>query len=89
MVNFYNNHNSDEENPRVIVHSRHQHQFSLNVRAEIIDKFLIGPFLLDGKPTGAKYVDFLCTRLHEILEQVPVDIGMRFTHDGAEWLGNF
>ena len=36
--------NWDEENPRVIVHSRHRHQFSLNVWAGIIDKFLIGPF---------------------------------------------
>ena len=75
----------DEENPRVIVHSRHQHQFSLNVRAGIIDKFLIGPFSLDGKLTGTKYVDFLSTRLHEILGKVPIDIrlGMQFM------LGNF
>ena len=67
------------------MHSRHQHQFSLNVWAGIIDKFLIGPFLLDGKLTGTKYVDFLSTRLHEILEEVPVDIRlrMRFMHDGA------
>ena len=67
------------------MHSRHRHQFSLNVWARIIDKFLIGPFSLDGKLTGTKYVDFLSTRLHEILEEVPVDIrlGMRFTHDGA------
>ena len=49
MFNFHNNHNWDEENPRVIVHSRHQHQFSLNVWAGIIGKFLIGPFFLDGK----------------------------------------
>ena len=67
------------------MHSRHQHQFSSNVWAEIIDKFFIGPFFLDGKLTGTKYVDFFSTRLHEILEQVPVDVrvGMRFTHDGA------
>ena len=74
IFNFHNNHNRDEENPRVIVHSRHHHQFSLNVWAGIIDKFLIGPFSLDGKLTGIKYVDFLSTRLHEILEEVPVDI---------------
>ena len=42
--NFHNNHNWDEENPRVIVHSRHQYQFSLNVWAGMIDKFFIGPF---------------------------------------------
>ena len=50
-----------------------------------IDKFLIGPFFLDGKLTGTKYVDFSSTRLHEILERIPVDIRlcMRFTHDGA------
>ena len=67
------------------MHSRHQHQFNLNVWAGIIDKFLIGPFFLDGKLTGAKYVGFLSTRLHEILEEVPVDIRlcMRFMHDGA------
>ena len=83
-------HNWDEENPHVIVRSRHQHQFSLNVRAGIIDKFLNGPFFLDGKLTGTKHVDFSSTRLHEILEQVPVDIrlGTRFMRDGAP-LGNF
>ena len=38
-----------------------------------------------GTLTGTKYVDFLITRLHEILEQVPVDIRlcMQFVHDGA------
>ena len=46
--NFYNNHNCDEENPHVIVHSRHKHQFSLNVRAGIIEKFLTGPFFSMG-----------------------------------------
>ena len=67
------------------MHSRHQHQFSLNVWAGIIDKFLIGPFFLHGKLTGTKYVDFLSTRLHEISEEVSVDIRlcMRFMHDGA------
>ena len=66
------------------MHSGHQRQFSLNVWAEIIDKFLIGPFF-SGKLTGTKYVDFLSTRLHEIFEEVPVDIRlcMRFMHDGA------
>ena len=62
-----------------------QRQFSLNVWAGIIDKFFVGPFLLDGKLTGTKYVDFFSTRLHEILEQVSVDVRlcMRFMHDGA------
>ena len=49
IFNFHNNHNWDEENPHVTVHSRHQRQFSLNLWAGIIDKFLIGPFSLDGK----------------------------------------
>ena len=67
------------------MHSTHQHQFSLNVWAAIVDKFLIGSLFLDGKLTGTKYVDFLSTRLHEILEEVSVDIRfrMRFMHDGA------
>ena len=84
IFNFHNNHNWDEENSHVIVHSRHQHRFSFNVRAGIIDKFLIGSFSLDGKLTGTKYVDFFSTRLHEISEQVPVDIRLRtrFVHDG-------
>ena len=65
--------------------SRHQRQFSLNVGAGIIDKFFIGPFPLDGKRTGTKYVDFSSTRSHEILEEVPVDIRLctRFMHDGV------
>ena len=67
------------------MHSRHQHQFSLNVWVGIIDKFLIGPFSLDEKLAGTKYVDFFSTRLHEILEEVPVDIRLstRFMHDGS------
>ena len=44
IFNFHNNHNWDEESSHVVMHSRHQHQFSLNVWAGIIDKFLIGPF---------------------------------------------
>ena len=76
------------------MHSRHRRQFSLNVWAGIIDKLLIEPFFLDGKLTGTKYVDFLSARLHEISEEVPVDIRLRtrFMHDFsilAEWLGNF
>ena len=56
-----------------------------NAWAGIIDKFLIGPFSLDGKLTGTKHVDFLSARLHEISEEVPVDIRLRtrFMHDGA------
>ena len=79
------NHNWDEEKPRVIVHSRHKHQFSLNVRAGIIEKFLIGDVLFLIGLTGTKYVDFLTTRLHEILEKVPVDIRLctRCMHDEA------
>ena len=85
IFNFYNIHNCDEENPYVILHSRHQHQFSLNVWPEINDKLLIGPLFLDGKLKGTKYVDFMSTRLHEILEEVTVDIRlrMRFMRDGA------
>ena len=80
------------------MHSKHQHQFSLNVWAGITDKFLIGLiFFLDGKPAGTKYVDFSSTRLHEILEQVPVDIRLRIRglcmmelrRILTEWLGNF
>ena len=78
-----------------VVHSRHQRQFNLNVWAGIIDKFLIGPFSLDGKLTGTtKYVDLLSTRLREILEQVPIDVRlclcmMELRRILAEWLGNF
>ena len=79
------------------MHSRHQHQFSLNVWAGIIDKFFIGPFFLDGKLTGAKHVDFLSTRLHEILEeefQSMLDFVcglcmMELRRILAEWPGNF
>ena len=77
------------------MHSTHPRQFSLNVWAGIIDKLSIGPFSLDGKLTGTKYVDFFSTRLHEILEEVPIDIRLRtrFMHDRCrvltEWLGNF
>ena len=97
IFNFHDNHNWDEGNLHVIVQSRHQHQFSLNVWAGIIDKFFIGPFSLDEKLTGTKYVDFLSTRLHEILEEEFQSIldfvcGLCMTelrHILAEWLGNF
>ena len=51
----------------------------------MIDNQLIGPAVLPNRITGRAYVDFLQNVLPLLLEEVPLDKGMRmvFQHDGA------
>ena len=78
IFNFHDNHNWDEEDPHVIVHSRYQHQFSLNVWAGIIDKFFIGFFFSWWETNRHKvrwFFEHAFTR--------NIRLRMRFMHDGT------
>ena len=63
-----------------ILQSRHQHKFSVNVRAGIVGDFLIGPHILPPRLNGARYHDFLRNTVPVLLEPVRHKY---FMHDGA------
>lgn len=85
IINSHNLHIWAEENPRAIIQTKHQQRFMVNVWAGIIGNNLIGPFFLDDRLNGARYLHFLQQYLNELLEDVPLHIraSMWFMHDGA------
>jgi hypothetical protein len=85
IITFHNNHVWAEENPRAVVQSRHQQQFSINVWAGIIGDVLVGPHVLPQRLTGNSYQNFLENDLLTLLEDLPLAIRacMWFMHDGA------
>jgi hypothetical protein len=85
IINFHNLHIWQDENPHAVIRSRYQQQFSINVWGGIIGDFIIGPFFLPGRLTGAFYRQFLETHLPELLECIPLAIraSMWLMHDGA------
>ncbi|KAF2883059.1 hypothetical protein ILUMI_23114 [Ignelater luminosus] len=58
IVNFHNLHPWQEETSDVIIQSRHQQQFSINVWARIITNSLTGLFVLPGRLSGRNYQYF-------------------------------
>lgn len=85
VLNFHNLHLWRDENPHAVIPSRHQQRFSLNVWGGIINDFVIGPFFLPGRLTGAVYRQFLENNLPLLIEHVPQEIrgAMWLQHDGA------
>lgn len=85
IINFHNNHHWAEENPHIIVNSRFQHTFSVNVWAGIVGDSLIGPIFLPNRLNGQHYLYFLQNVLPIHMEDIPLDIrdNMWFMHDGA------
>jgi hypothetical protein len=73
IINIHNQHQWTEENPHVVIHSRHQQQFSINVWACIVGDCLIGPHVLPCRLTGNHYRDFLLHNLPKLLEAVPLE----------------
>jgi hypothetical protein len=55
IMNFHNNHLWAEENPHVIVQSRHQQQFSIIVWRGVVDDILACPYVLPQRLTGNSY----------------------------------
>lgn len=85
ILNLHNMHHwSDENSHQTLIRSR-QYGFSINVWAVIIDNYLIGPFRLPNRLTGALYRNFLENDLNTLLEDIPLAIigRMYYMHDGA------
>ena len=85
MLNTRNSHVWDYENPHATVLRGHQHRFSVNVWAGIVNDDLIGPFPLPPRLTGAVYTVLLRDTLPGLLEHIPLESRRRmwFQHDGA------
>ncbi|KAJ8957202.1 hypothetical protein NQ318_007764 [Aromia moschata] len=84
-----NLHNADvwaDENPHATVVSHYQHQFqSINIWAEIIGNFLIGPLVLPERLNGQLYLEFLQNDFPDLIEDLPLETrrNMYFMHDRA------
>ena len=85
VLNSWNSHVWDDENP----HAQHAHgfqqRFGINVWADIVDGRYIGPYLLPPRLTGHNNLIFLQEVLGELLEAVSLDIRrlLWFQLDGA------
>jgi hypothetical protein len=77
IINIHNQHQWAEKNPHGLIHSRHQQQFNINMRAEIVGDWLVGPHVLPHRLTGNHYRDFLLHDLPNILEAVPLAVTAR------------
>lgn len=84
VTNLHNTHIWAIENPHEISQCHHQYQFSVNVWAGILDDYLFFSFLPETL-NGDRYLHFLTVDLHELLEDVPLDVreNMWFMLDGA------
>lgn len=85
ITNLRNTHQYAYENPHAFVETKHQHRFSLNVWAGIIENHLIGPYFFNGALNGETYLHFLQDVLPLLLEDVPLYIraNMWLLQDGA------
>lgn len=85
VINSHNLHFWAEENPHVIIQTKNQHKFLINIWMGIIGNHLIGPYVIDGQLNGEKYLEFLQDHLNNFLEEVPLLVrnNMWFMHDGA------
>jgi hypothetical protein len=77
----------------------HQHRFSLNVWAGIVDNHLIGPHILPNRLRVDNFLNFLENELDNLLDAVPLATrrDIRIQMDGAgphyairvrEWFNN-
>lgn len=83
--NSRNNHVWSDENPNGMVRRGAQVRFCVNLWAGMVGNFLLGPYLLPSRLTGAAYLTFLQEQLSEYLEDLPLSLRqtMWFQHDGA------
>lgn len=84
-VNRHNFHYYDDSNPHFSRPVDHQHRWSLNVWAGILDKKIIGPYFFDRNITGEIYLHFLRNDLENYLDDLPLNTVRRiwFQQDGA------
>lgn len=72
-------------NPHVVRRHSFQNRFSVNVWAGILNDCIIGPFFIDERLTGERYLQLIESSLEEQLESVPLNYlsELYFQHDGA------
>lgn len=83
--NIHNMHYWSINNPHVIFPSRHQHRFSLNVWAGILNNRILGPILLPNRINGQDFLHFLTVDITEELDNLPLNMlrNLWFQLDGA------
>jgi hypothetical protein len=85
FYNIHNNHFWAENNPHVLMETRHQHQFSVNVWAGIVGNHLVGPFFFNDRLNADRFLNFLNHDLDNLLENIPQAViqNMWIQLDGA------
>lgn len=85
FVNRHNFHYYDRGNPHLMRAIDHQHRWSLNVWAGIVNNTIIGPFFFEESVNGVNYLRFLRGPLEEYLDDLNLDIlrNLWFQQDGA------
>lgn len=70
------------ENPHITHERAHQHRFSVNVWAGLIDDRVLGPVFLPNRLNGLHFLEFLNNTLDEFLDDIPL-LNMWLQVDGA------
>lgn len=87
LFNVHNEHwwSARGRNPHVTRRDAFQVRFSVNVWAGIINDRVIGPYFIDGRLTGSRYLQILSSVVTELLDDVPLSYlaNMYFQQDGA------
>lgn len=85
VFNMHNEHVWAEDNPNARKITHYQHSFKINVWAATLGNNILGYYILPGNLTGAMYYEFLSTKLHEFLEDIPLARrrSLWYMHDGA------
>ncbi|XP_026828179.1 uncharacterized protein LOC113562590 [Ooceraea biroi] len=85
IMNMHNLHVWSDVNPHATRPISFQHRFSVNVWAGIIDNNLIGPYIMEDRINGARYLNFLDNKIHILLEDIPLHTRrqMWYQLDGA------
>ena len=85
IVKSHNLHYWAEDNPHVMIETKNQYRFLVNIWMGIIGNHLIGPYIIDGHLNGETYLDFLRDHLNNLLEEVPLQVrnNMWFMHDAT------
>ncbi|XP_023311933.1 uncharacterized protein LOC111692257 [Anoplophora glabripennis] len=83
--NTHNMHQWSDVNPHATVESNFQRRFSVNVWCGMLYDQLIGPFIIEGRLNGPKYLQFLEEEPPRLLEDVPLArrLRMYLQHDGT------
>lgn len=74
LVNRHNFHYYSDENPHLLRQIDHQHRWSINVWAGILDNKIIGPHFFQGALNGEMFERFLRDNLPMLLDDIPLEI---------------